>query len=103
MGPHAFEPDPVLHQSTRLQIMTYLYVNRQAPLSQMRGDLRLTPGNSATHLTRLTKEGYVETRRILAGLFEVHVFITEAGAEALEAYVARLNAFMAPVRGRGDS
>jgi DNA-binding MarR family transcriptional regulator len=103
MGSEAFDPDPVLHQSTRLQIMTYLYVNRQAPLSRMRGDLALTPGNAATHLSRLTDEGYVEKRRVLAGVFEVHVFITDAGSRAFEAYVDRLKAFVARVRGDEDS
>jgi DNA-binding MarR family transcriptional regulator len=99
MDPDAFNPDSVLHQATRLQIMTYLYVNRQAPLSRMREDLTLTPGNAATHLSRLSEAGYVEKRRVFVGIFEVHVFITEAGSRAFEAYVERLNAFVGRVRG----
>lgn len=82
--------------------MTYLYFNRQAPLSRLREELRLTPGNAATHLTRLAAAGYVERRRVLEGVFEVRVFMTEAGSRAFEAYVASLGAFAARVRARGD-
>lgn len=81
--------------------MAYLYFNRQVALSKMREDLGLTPGNAATHLAKLTAEGYVESRRVLAGVFEVRVFITEAGVKAFEAYVERLNAFVSRVRGDG--
>ena len=83
--------------------MTYLYFNRQAPLSKVREDLGLTPGNLATHLTRLAHEGYIESRRVLEGGFDVRVFITDAGVRAFEAYVERLNAFVARVRAEDRS
>ena len=94
----ADEFDPVLHQPTRVRIMTYLYFNRQAPLGKMRDELGLTPGNLATHLTRLGGAGYVESRRALAGGFEVRVFITPEGVRAFEAYVERLNEFVGRIR-----
>lgn len=74
--------------------MTYLYLNRQAPLSKLRDDLALTPGNASTHLTRLSSAGFVESRRVLKGVFEVRVFITEAGSRAFERYVEALRAFV---------
>lgn len=80
--------------------MTYLFLNRQAPLSRLRADLELTPGNAATHLARLASAGYVESRRVLEGVFEVRIFITDAGARAFEAYVERLGAFVDRVRRR---
>lgn len=95
------EFDEVLHQPTRVRIMTYLYFNRQAPLSKLRAALGLTPGNAATHLTRLSAAKYVESRRVLEGVFEVRVFITDSGARAFERYVDRLNAFVTSVR-KGD-
>lgn len=82
--------------------MTYLYLNRQAPLSKMREELALTSGNLATHLTRLAGEGYVESRRVLEGGFDVRVFITDAGVRAFEAYVERLNSFVARFRTGDD-
>lgn len=74
--------------------MTYLYFNRQAPLNRLREELGLTPGNAATHLTRLAGAGYVESRRVLEGAFEVRIFITEAGSRAFERYVAQLRSFV---------
>jgi DNA-binding MarR family transcriptional regulator len=91
--------DEVLHQPTRARIMTYLFFNRQAPLSRLRADLALTPGNAATHLARLAEAGYVESRRVLAGVFEVRVFVTDAGVRAFEAYVAQLKALVDRVQG----
>lgn len=83
--------------------MTYLYFNRQAALSELREDLTLTPGNAATHLTRLSAAGYVESRRQLAGVFEVRIFITDVGVRAFEAYVERLNEFVRSVRHDQDA
>lgn len=74
--------------------MTYLFVNRQAPLSKLRADLELTPGNAATHLNRLTEAGYVESRRVLQGIFEVRVFITDRGADAFKSYIEQLRTFI---------
>jgi DNA-binding MarR family transcriptional regulator len=83
--------------------MTYLYFNRQAPLSKLREELGLTPGNAATHLSRLATAGYLESRRVLAGVFEVRVFITDDGSRAFEAYVERLHQFVARVRDGKES
>lgn len=96
------EFDELLHQATRVGIMTYLFMNRHAPLSRLRKDLGLTPGNAATHLARLADAGYVESRRILQGVFEVRVFITDQGVQAFETYIDRLQAFVKNVR-RGDA
>jgi DNA-binding MarR family transcriptional regulator len=79
--------------------MAYLYFNRQVTLTKMRQDLVLTAGNAATHLAKLSDHGYAESRRVFASVFEVRVFITDAGVHAFEAYVERLNAFVTRVRG----
>lgn len=80
-------PDPLLHQPTRLEIMAYLYRNRDAPVTRIREALHLTPGNLQSHGDKLAKAGYIQQRRVLAGIFEVHWRITAAGEHAFETYV----------------
>jgi DNA-binding MarR family transcriptional regulator len=87
--------DPVIHQPTRLQILTLLYRNRRASFIDLRDGLRLTPGNLASHAARLEEAGYVQSGRVLVDLsFEVHYRITEQGSAAFRAYLDALRSFL---------
>ncbi|HLE96965.1 MAG TPA: transcriptional regulator [Candidatus Thermoplasmatota archaeon] len=87
--------DAVIHQPTRLRIMAALYRNRVASFTALRDGLGLTDGNLATHAAKLQEAGYVESRRVLAGLsFEVRYSITSKGSEAFRAYAAALRDFL---------
>ncbi|HEV8360986.1 MAG TPA: transcriptional regulator [Candidatus Thermoplasmatota archaeon] len=91
--------DPLLHQPTRLQIMTALYRNRQVSFTDLRDGLALTPGNLASHTAKLEEAGYLKSGRVLVDLsFEVHYRITERGLEAFRGYMAALQEI---VRGAG--
>lgn len=88
--------DPVIHQPTRLKIMAALYRNRSASFTGLRDGLGLTDGNLATHAAKLQEAGYVDARRVLAGLsFEVRYTITPTGSTAFRAYAAALRDFLA--------
>ncbi len=87
-------PDPLLHQPTRLEIMAYLYRNRQAPFTQLRDALKLTAGNLQSHGEKLKAAGYIEMQRVLVGIFEVHWRITPAGGAAFESYFAQMRALI---------
>lgn len=83
--------DPLLHQPTRLQIMTALFRNRQVSFTDLRDGLGLTSGNLASHAAKLEEAGYLKSGRILVDLsFEVHYRITEQGIAAFRAYLAAL-------------
>ncbi|MEA3201644.1 MAG: hypothetical protein QOE90_3072 [Thermoplasmata archaeon] len=82
--------DPLLHQPTRLEIMSHLYRNRQATFTALRDDLKLTAGNLQSHGDKLRAAGYVDVHRVFAGVFEVRWSITPAGEKAFEAYFAAL-------------
>lgn len=83
--------DPVLHQPTRLQIMSALYRNRRASFTDLRDGLGLTPGNLASHAAKLEEAGYIRSGRVLVDLsFEVNYVLTDRGLEAFRAYLATL-------------
>lgn len=91
----ALDLDPLLHQPTRLQIMTALFRNRQVSFTDLRDGLGLTPGNLASHAAKLEEAGYLKSGRILVDLsFEVHYRITEQGIVAFRAYLAALQALV---------
>ncbi|HEX9340249.1 MAG TPA: transcriptional regulator [Thermoplasmata archaeon] len=86
--------DPVIHQATRLRIMTLLFRNRTAAFTWARDTLGLTDGNLDTHATRLEEAGYILRGRVLttAG-FQVRLRITSEGDVAFRAYLEALRAY----------
>lgn len=88
-------PDPFLHQPTRLEIMAYLYRNRQAGFAELRDALGLTSGNLQSHGDKLVKAGYVEISKVLVGIFEVRWRITSAGDAAFLRYFEEMRAMLA--------
>jgi DNA-binding MarR family transcriptional regulator len=101
-------PDPVIHQATRLRIVATLHRNREMGFVALRDALGLTEGNLGSHAARLVEAGYVEARRVLAGLsFELRYRLTAKGSAAFEAYLAELERFLAeagrPVSGAEGS
>ncbi len=89
--------DPVIHQSTRLRIMTLLFRNRVAAFTWARDALGLTDGNLDTHAKRLEDAGYVRRGRVLTtGGFQVRLRITPEGDAAFRAYLEGLRAYLLP-------
>jgi len=87
--------DPVIHQPTRLQIMSVLHRNRVASFTDLRDGLALTPGNLASHTAKLEEAGYIVAKRVLVDLsFEVQYRITERGSAAFRSYLDALRALL---------
>lgn len=90
------ELDGLIHQRTRLRIVTLLYRNREAAFAWVREQLGLTYGNLDSHATRLEDAGYVERRRRLTpDGFSVRLRLTSEGREAFRAYLSALRAYLA--------
>lgn len=95
------ELDPLIHQRTRLQILTLLNRNREVPLALAREQLDLTYGNLAGHSDKLEEAGYLERRRKLTpDGFQVRLRITEQGQRAFEAYLQALRIYLEPDTGQ---
>ena len=52
--------DRLIHEPTRLMIMTQLYVVESADFLFLQNQLEITPGNLSSHLSKLEEAGYVE-------------------------------------------
>ena len=83
--------DNVLANTTRLAIMTLLYLKTKMKFTTLQKALNLTPGNLSSHLKKLEKKGYVEIRKGFINLRPTTViFITKKGAEEVRKYVKKL-------------
>ncbi len=52
--------DRLIHEPTRLMIMSQLYVVESADFLFLQHQLQMTPGNLSAHLSKLEEVGYVE-------------------------------------------
>lgn len=83
--------DPLIHQRTRLSILSALHRNRQASFTDLRDGLDLTAGNLKSHADKLEEAGYIESFQALVGTdFQTRYRITEEGSQAFEAYLEDL-------------
>ncbi|MBI2077120.1 MAG: transcriptional regulator [Euryarchaeota archaeon] len=97
------ELDPVLHQPTRLRIMSFLMRSRVTAVTRLRDALGLTDGNLAGHLGRLETAGYVSVGRTLTALrFESKVAITPTGSVAFAEYLRGLRALLFDLEAGAD-
>ncbi len=89
------EFDPIIHQPTRLRIMTLLHRNRQASFAWVRDALALTDGNLGRHARTLEAAGYLEQGRVLTrNGFQFRFRITAKGDAAFGTYLSGLRAYL---------
>lgn len=82
-----FEPDGVIHQPSRLTIVTTLYALEEADFLYLLRETRLTKGNLSAHLSKLEATGYVVIEKMFEGKIPRTVCrLTESGRAAYEAY-----------------
>lgn len=55
--------NPVIHERTRLAIVTFLMSAREASFSELKRELGLTDGNLNLHMRVLEKSGFIEVEK----------------------------------------
>jgi len=87
-------PDEVIHQSTRLKIMSVLKAlpaDEPIEFTRLRALLQATDGNLGAHLTTLENAGYVTIAKDFVGKKpRTRVTMTRTGWRAFERHVAYL-------------
>jgi DNA-binding MarR family transcriptional regulator len=88
--------DPLIHQATRLRVMTLLAKNREVGFTWLQEALALTPGNLDGHVQKLVAAGYAGYgKRLTETGFQARVWITPRGDAAFRAYVEELRIVLA--------
>ncbi len=89
------ELNPVIHERTRLAIMSYILPAREATFSELKEELHLTDGNLNLHMKVLEKSGYVTVRKEFVMRRPRTTYeVTARGRREFALYVASLESIL---------
>jgi DNA-binding transcriptional ArsR family regulator len=83
--------DRLIHEPSRLVIVTILYLVESADFLYLLRETEMTKGNLSSHLTRLEAGGYVEIQKTYRGKVPQTICrLTKTGRVAFRGYLASL-------------
>ena len=91
--------DRVIHERTRLGIISALAVNNSLTFNELKQLLGATDGNVSVHARKLEDAGYVACTKSFAGRVpKTEYRLTAAGRKALEKYLSHMEALIRATR-----
>jgi DNA-binding HxlR family transcriptional regulator len=95
----AFNLDRLIHERTRLAIISALAVNSSLAFNELKQLVRATDGNLSVHARKLEEAGYLTCTKSFAGrLPKTEYHISAAGRRALEKYLNHMEALIQATR-----
>lgn len=92
--------DRLIHEKTRLGIVSALAVNTTLTFNEVKGILKTTDGNVSVHARKLEEAGYLTCRKSFEGRMpRTEYSLTAAGRKALEKYLGHMEALIKATRG----
>ena len=79
--------DKLIHEKSRLSIMTLLAARSEWRFQDLKAELKLSDGNLVTHLRTLYKAGYVSITKEMEKRPQTKYALTEQGRTAFEDYL----------------
>jgi DNA-binding MarR family transcriptional regulator len=91
--------DRLIHERTRLAIVSALAVNPSLAFNELKELLRVTDGNLSVHARKLEDAGYIGCTKSFAGRMpKTEYRLTPAGRKALEKYLDHMEALIRATR-----
>ena len=91
--------DRLIHERTRLGIISALAVNDSLTFNELKQLLGATDGNVSVHARKLEDAGYVSCTKSFAGrLPKTEYRLTSSGRKALEKYLGHMEALIRATR-----
>ena len=91
--------DRLIHERTRLAIVSALAVNKSLTFSELKQLLRATDGNLSVHARKLEDAGYVSCTKSFDGRMpKTEYALSAAGRRALEKYLSHMEALIHATR-----
>jgi DNA-binding MarR family transcriptional regulator len=91
--------DRVIHERTRLGILSALAVNASLAFSELKQLLKVTDGNLSVHARKLEDAGYVSCTKSFAGRVpKTEYRLMPAGRRAFEKYLDHMEALIRATR-----
>jgi len=92
--------DRVIHEKTRLAIVSALAVNQTLTFNELKAILKTTDGNISVHARKLEEANYIATKKGFAGKVpRTEYWLTASGKRALEKYLGHMEALIKSTRG----
>ena len=93
--------DRLVHDRTRLAIVTALSVNASLSFTELKGITQTTDGNLSVHARKLEEAGYVLCTKGFEGrLPRTEFSLTDAGRRAFKKYLDHMEAIIQHARGK---
>ena len=97
--PHARDLDRLVHDRTRLAIVSALAANEPLTFTELKGITETTDGNLSVHTRKLEDAGYVTCTKGFQGRTPRTEFaLTAAGRRALQKYLDHMEAIISHAR-----
>jgi len=94
------EFDRLIHERTRLAIISALAVNASLTFNELKSILKTTDGNVSVHARKLEEAGYVACEKSFEGrVTRTEYSLTSSGRRALERYLGHMEALIKATRG----
>jgi len=91
--------DRLIHERTRLAIISALAVNASLTFNELKELLRITDGNLSVHARKLEDAGYVACTKSFSGrLPKTEYRLSASGRRALEKYLDHMEALIRATR-----
>jgi DNA-binding transcriptional ArsR family regulator len=91
--------DRLIHERTRLAIVSALAVNSSLTFNELKQLLSVTDGNLSVHARKLEDAGYLSCAKSFAGRMpKTEYRLTSAGRRALEKYLDHMEALIRATR-----
>ena len=92
--------DRLIHERTRLAIVSALAVNESLTFTELRSILKTTDGNVSVHTRKLEEANYLTCHKSFEGRVpKTQYSLTPAGRRALERYLNHMEALIKATRG----
>jgi DNA-binding HxlR family transcriptional regulator len=96
--------DRLIHQRTRLSIVSALAVADSLTFNDLKAALKTSDGNLSVHARKLEDAGYLHCTKSFAGRTpRTEYRLTPEGRAALESYLGHMEALIDATRARGGS
>jgi DNA-binding MarR family transcriptional regulator len=91
--------DRVIHEKTRLAMISALAVNPMLTFNELKAVLKTTDGNVSVHARKLEDAGYLSCKKSFAGRVpRTEYSLTASGRRALEKYLNHMEALIKAVK-----
>ena len=92
--------DRLIHEKTRLSIVSALAVNATLSFNELKAILKTTDGNVSVHTRKLEEANYLTCRKSFEGRMpRTEYSLTASGRRALEKYLAHMETLIKVARG----